>query len=103
MVTDIKMKIKNVTESGHNDRLKVTSTLAKCKSTQAFKSIQMTYSLKQPHRWFSNHICSMMMLQGFKLIKISPVENPKWPLMLKMAELVKSTFSPKPLVSDIFD
>ena len=46
MLIDFKMKKKSVAELGHSDRLKFTSTLAIFTSTLAFKSIQMTYSLK---------------------------------------------------------
>ena len=60
-------------------------------STLAFKSIQMTYSLKPLHPWISNFICS------FSLIKFKRAENSRWPPLLKIAKLLKSPFSPKQL------
>ena len=64
---------------------KFKSTLAKFMSTLAFKSIQMAYSLKSLHPWFSNFTCSMTRLQGFRMIKFMLVGNQKWPLLLKIA------------------
>ena len=61
----------------------------------AFKSIQMTYSLKSLHPWILNFICSMIRLQGFRTINFSLVENSRWPPLLKIAELLKSSFSPE--------
>ena len=63
-------------------------------STLAFKSILMTYSLEPLHPWILNFICSMIRLQGFRIVKFSRVENSRWPLLLKIAKLLKSPFSP---------
>ena len=65
------------------------------------KSIQMNYSLKPLHPWILNFICSMIRLQGYRIIKLSVVENSRWPLLLKIAKLIKSSFSPERL--SIFD
>ena len=62
-------------------------------STLAFKSIQMPYSLK-PHPWILNFICSMVRRQCFRIVKFSLVENSRWPPLLNMAKLIKSSFSP---------
>ena len=61
----------------------------------AFKSIQMTYSLKPLHPWILNFIRSMIRLQGFRIIKLSWVSNSRWPPLLKLAKLLKSPFSPE--------
>ena len=53
MLIGIKMK-KNVTELGHSEGLKIYINPSKIISALAFKSIQMTYSLKPLHPWFSN-------------------------------------------------
>ena len=66
-------------------------------STLNFKSIQMTFSLKPLHPWFSNFTCCMTRLQGFWMTKFSLVQNPRWPLLLKIAKTLKSLFSPEPL------
>ena len=66
-------------------------------SNLAFKSIQMMYSLKLLHPWILNYICSMIRLQGFRIVKISLVENSRWPPLLKIAKLIKSSFSPERL------
>ena len=79
---------------------KFMSTLAKFASTLASKSIQMTYSLKPLHPWFLNFTYSMTRLQGFRMIKFRLVGNQKWPLLLKIAKPLKSTFCQEPL--DIF-
>ena len=68
---------------------------------RAFKSIQMTYSLKSLHPWFSNLTCSMTRLQGFRKIKFRLLGNQIWPLLLKIAKPLKSTFPHESL--DIFD
>ena len=88
---------KNITELGHSNRLKITSTLAKFMLTLAFKSIQMTYSLKPLHPWILNFIWSMITLQGFKIVKFSRVEDSRWPLLLKIAKLIKLSCSPEGL------
>ena len=64
-------------------------------STLAFKSFQMTYSLKPLHPWILNFICSMIRLQGFRIVKFSQVENSRWPPLLKIAKLIKSSVSPE--------
>ena len=64
-------------------------------STLAFKSFQMTFSLKTLHSWILNFICSMTRLQGFRIVKFSRVENSRWPPLRKIAELLKSPFSPE--------
>ena len=66
-------------------------------STLALKSIQMTYSLKPLHPWILNFICSMIRLQEFRIVKFSLVENSRWPPLLKIAKLLKSSFSPERL------
>ena len=52
----------------------------------------MTYSLKPLLPWFSNFIYSMKRLQGIRMMKFSQVENQKWPLLLKIANPLKSFF-----------
>ena len=37
----------------------------------------------------------MIRLQGFRTINFSLVENSRWPPLLKIAELLKSSFSPE--------
>ena len=37
----------------------------------------------------------MIRLQGFRIVKISLVENSRWPPLLKIAKLLKSSFSPE--------
>ena len=37
----------------------------------------------------------MIRLQSFRPVKVSLVENPKWPQILKIAKPIKSTFSPE--------
>ena len=69
---------------------KFTSALAKFTPTLAFRSIQMTYSLKPLHPWFSNFTYSMTRLQGFWMIKFRLVGNKEWPLLLKIAKPLKS-------------
>ena len=64
-------------------------------STLAFKSIQMTYSLKPLDPWILNFICSMIRLQGFRIVKFSLVENSRWPQLVKIAKLLISSFSPE--------
>ena len=64
-------------------------------SSLAFKSLQMTYSLIPLHPWSSNFTCGMISLQGFRTRKLSLVENPRWPQVLKISKLLKSTFSPE--------
>ena len=49
MLIDIKMKKKNITELGYSDRLKIHVDPSKIYINLAFKSIQMTYSLKRLH------------------------------------------------------
>ena len=44
----------------------------------------MTYSLKPLHPWFSNFTYYMTGLKGFRMIKFSLVENPRWPPILKI-------------------
>ena len=66
-------------------------------STLAFKFIQMTYSLKPLHPWIFNFICSMIRLQGFRIVKFSLVENSRWPPLLKIAKLIKLSISPERL------
>ena len=68
---------------------KFISTLAKFTSTLAFKSIQMTYSLKPLHPSILNFLRSMISLQGFRIVKFSLVENSQWPPLLKIAKLIK--------------
>ena len=53
------------------------------KLTLAFRSIQMIYSLKPLHPWISNFPCSMIRLQGLRMVKFRLVENPRWPLIQK--------------------
>ena len=62
-------------------------------STLAFKSIQLTYSLKPLHPWNLNFICCIIRLQGFRIIKFGRVEIQRWPPLLKIAELLKAPFS----------
>ena len=93
MLTDIKIKKKIVSELGHSDGLKIYVNTSKISVSPGFKSIQMTFSLKPLHPWFSNFTCRMTRLQGFRLIKFRLVGNKKWPLLL-------SSFSPEPF--DIF-
>ena len=61
-------------------------------STLAFKSILMTYS---PNHCIheSQILCSMIRLQGFRKVKFSPIENSRWPPLLKIAKLIKSALS----------
>ena len=66
-------------------------------STLAFKSIQMTYSLKPLHPRILNFICSMIRLQGFRIIKFSRIEIPRWTPLLKIAKVLKLPFSPERL------
>ena len=76
MLTDIKMK-KKISELGHSDSLKIYVNPSKIYVNPAYKSIQMTYSLKTLQPWFSNFTCSMMRLEGFRMIKFSLVVNQK--------------------------
>ena len=46
----------------------------------------------------SNFTCSMIRLQGFGPVKVSLVENPRWPPILKIAKPLKSTFLQNGLV-----
>ena len=39
----------------------------------------------------------MIRLQGFRIINLGKVKNPRWPPLLKIAKPSKSTFSPEPL------
>ena len=71
-------------------RLQFTSTLA-------FKSIQMTYSLKPLHPCVSNFMYSMIRLQDIRIVKFSLFENSRLPQILKIAKLIKSLFSPERL------
>ena len=96
MLTDIKMKTKKLTELGHSERLKIYVNSCNIWSTLAFKSIQMTYSLKPLHPWFSNFTCSMIRLQGFRMIKYRLVGN-QYDAVAKNIKSPKSTFPPKPL------
>ena len=64
-------------------------------STLAFKSIQLTFSLKPLHPWILNFICSKIRLQGFRIVKFSVVENSRWPQLLKIAKLLKNAIFSK--------
>ena len=39
----------------------------------------------------------MNRLQGFRIVKLGQVKNPKWPPLLKIAKTTNSTSSPEPL------
>ena len=96
MLIGIKIK-KNITELGHSDCLNIYVNPSKIYINLGIqvhsKPIQMTYSLKPLHPWILNFICSMIRLQGFRIIKFSWVENSRWPPLLKIAKLIKSSFS----------
>ena len=98
MLIDIKTK-KFVIELGLSKRLKICVNPNKIQVNPGIsvhsKSIQMTYSLKPLHPGIFNFICSMIRLQGFRIVKFSLVENSRWPLLLKIAKLIKSSFSPE--------
>ena len=55
----------------------------------------MTFSLKSLHLWISDFTCSMIRMQGFRPVKVSLIENTRWPSVLKKAKPLKSTFSPE--------
>ena len=61
-------------------------------SILAFKSIQITYSLKPLHPWFSNFTRGMIRLQAFRKRKFSLVENPRWPPVLKNSKTNEINF-----------
>ena len=63
-------------------------------------NIQTSFSIKLSHLQFSNYTWSMTCHQGLRIIKLGQVEYPRWPPLLKIAKITKSTFSPEPL--DIF-
>ena len=74
---------------------------ASCIIGQQLKTnIQTSFSIKLLHLQFSNFTWSMTCHQGLRIIKLGQVEYPKWPPLLKIAKITKSTFSPEPL--DIF-
>ena len=101
MLIDIRMKKKMFTELGHSDRLNIYVNPSKIYINPACKSIQMTDSQKPLHPWSSNYTCSMTRLQGFRMIIFRLVRNQIWPLLLKIAKPLKSTFTPEQL--DIFE
>ena len=63
-------------------------------------NIQTSFSIKLLHLLFSNFTWSMTWHQGLRIIKLGQVEYPRWPPLLQIAKITKSTFSPEPL--DIF-
>ena len=74
---------------------------ASCIVRQHLKTnIQTSFSIKLLHLQFSNFTWSMTSHQGLRNIKLGQVEYPRWPPLLKIAKITKSTFSPEPL--DIF-
>ena len=50
---------------------------------------EITFSLTPLRVRFENFTCSAIRQQGFRMIKSSLVENLKWPLVLKLANLIK--------------
>ena len=74
---------------------------ASCIVGQHFKTnIQKSFSTKLLHLQFSNFTRSMTWHQGLRMIKLGQVQYPRWPPLLKIANITKSTFSQEPL--DIF-
>ena len=65
--------------------------------TMAFKSIQMTYSLKPLHPWFSKFHMQHDEAAGLQNDEISLVEHQTWSLLLKIAKPLNSAFSSEPL------
>ena len=63
-----------------------------------FKQLQTTFSLKPSHRLLSDFTRSMIGLQGFRIVNLGQVKNPRWPPLLNIAITKKNFFfSPKPL------
>ena len=74
---------------------------ASCIIRQHLKTnIQTSFSIKLLHLQFSNFTWSMTCHQGIRIIKLGQVEYPRWPPLLKIAKITKSTFSPE--LQDIF-
>ena len=74
---------------------------ASCIIRQHLKTnIQASFSIKLFHLQFSNFTWSMTWHQGLRIIKLGQVEYPRWPPLLKIAKITKSTSSLEPL--DIF-
>ena len=97
MLTDIKRKTFE-TELDLSDYLNFYVNPGIIYVDPGIKFIQMIYSLKPLRPWFSNFPCIMTRLQGFRIIKFRLVWNQKWPRLLKIAEPLKLTFPPEPLV-----
>ena len=51
-------------------------------------NIQTSFSIKLLHLQFSSMTCH----QGLRIRKLGQVENPRWPPLLKIAKITKSTF-----------
>ena len=69
---------------------------ASCIVRQHLKTnIQTSFSIKLLHLQFSNFTWSMTCHQGIRIIKLGQVEYPRWPPLLKIAKITKSTFSPE--------
>ena len=100
MLIGIKMK-KIVTELpvGHSGRLKIYVSPSKIYVNPglAFKSIQMTYSLKPLHHMVLKFHMQHDKAAGLQNNKIQVGRESIWPLLLKIAKPLKSTFPPEPL------
>ena len=60
-------------------------------------NFKQLFFLKPLRQLLSNFTWSMIRLQGFRIINLGEVKNPRWPPLLKIAKPSKSTFSPEPL------
>ena len=95
MLINIKKKKKKKAELGQRQ---IYVNPSKIYINPAFKSIQITYKTTA-HVVLKFHM-QQTRLQGFRMIKFRVVGNQRWPLLLKLAKPLKSTFPPEPL--DIF-
>ena len=66
---------------------------ASCIVRQHLKTnIQTSFSINILHLQFLNFTLSMTWHQGLRIIKLGQVEFPRWPPLLKIAEITKSIF-----------
>ena len=60
-------------------------------------NFKQLFFLKPLRQLLSNFTWSMIRLQGFRIINLGKVKNPRWPTLLKIVKPSKSTFSLEPL------
>ena len=98
---DIKIK-KSIAELGHNGRLKIYVNPKKFHVDLGIyvHSNDLISETTAPMILKFHMQPSMTRLQGFSKIKFRLLGNQIWPLLLKIAKPLKSTFPPEPL--DIF-